>query len=49
MVEGFTEEKEQKDWLNRMYKVNQRGLNVATEEARQQLVALSARIQPYEA
>jgi len=41
--------KRKKDQLNRMYKVNQKGLSVATEEVRQRLVALSARLQRYEA
>jgi len=39
----------EKDQLNRLYTVNQKGLSVATEEVRQRLVALSARLQRYEA
>ena len=46
---GSLKKNKKKDQLNRLYNVNQRGLSVATEEVRQRLVALSARLQRYEA
>ena len=37
---GVLKKKKEKDQLNRMYKVNQKGLSVATDEVRQRLVAV---------
>ena len=41
--------KKKKVRLSRMYKVHQKELSIATEEVRQRLVPLSARLQQYEA
>jgi len=49
LPKGSLKKKKEKDLLNRMYRVIQKGLSVATEEVRQRLVALSARLQQYEA
>jgi len=34
---GSLKKKKEKDQLNRLYRVNQKGLNVATEEVRQRI------------